>query len=65
MYPRKIPRSIKTVRLVGVPSSFHLVSRPTLATAMAVYLPYGMVMGALVYLLVFRPLRRSPPGRRP
>lgn len=50
-----------TLPVLGVPSSFHLVSRPTLATAMAVYLPYGMVMGALVYLLVFRPLRRSPP----
>ncbi len=50
-----------TVPLLGVPSSFHLVARPTLATALAVYLPYGLALGALVYLLVFRPLRRSPP----
>lgn len=50
-----------TLPLLGLPSSFHLIDRPTLATALAVFIPYGLVLGALVYLLVFRPLRRSPP----
>lgn len=50
-----------TLPVFGLPSSFYLVSRPTLATALAVFIPYGLALGALVYLLVFRPLRRSPP----
>lgn len=50
-----------TLPLVGLPASFHVLQRPTLATALAVFIPYGLVLGAVVYLLVFRPLRRSPP----
>jgi branched-chain amino acid transport system permease protein len=50
-----------TLPVFGLPSSFHLISRPTLATALAIFIPYGWALGAAVYLLVFRPLRRSPP----
>lgn len=46
--------------LLGLPARIPLVPRPTLATALIVAVVLGAAVGALVYVLVFRPLRRSP-----
>lgn len=46
--------------LLGLPARIPLVPRPTLATALIVAVLLGAAVGALVYVLVFRPLRRSP-----
>ncbi|MBX3284401.1 MAG: ABC transporter permease [Actinobacteria bacterium] len=46
--------------LIGLPSRFHLLARPTLASALAVALVLAAVLGLLVFALVFRPLRQAP-----
>jgi branched-chain amino acid transport system permease protein len=45
----------------ALPNRFDLVPRPTVATAETVYVVYGALLGLVLYLLVIRPLRRSPP----
>lgn len=46
--------------LLGLPERVHLLARPTLATALIVAVLLGAVVGIVVYVLVFRPLRQSP-----
>ncbi len=46
------------------PARFHLLDRPTVATALVVTLLLAAACGAACYLLVFRPLRTSPPLAR-
>ena len=46
--------------VIGLPSRFHLLTRPTLASALSVVLLLGIALGVAVYWLVFRPLREAP-----
>lgn len=46
--------------ILGLPARVHLLARPTLASALVVAIAYAAVLGAAIYALVFRPLRRSP-----
>ena len=46
--------------VLGLPDRVHLMSRPTLVTALLFALVLGTLLGLAVYLLVFRPLRRAP-----
>jgi len=46
--------------LIGLPSRLHITDRPTVAAALAVAVAMGVVLGALSYGLVFRPLRHAP-----
>ncbi len=46
--------------VLGLPARVHLLTRPTLVTALAFALVIGTALGLVVYLLVFRPLRRAP-----
>ena len=46
--------------VIGVPSRLHLLDTPTLATALIVAVLLSAGLGAVVYWLVFRPLRRAP-----
>jgi branched-chain amino acid transport system permease protein len=50
--------------LPGVPERFHLLDRPTVASALLVATILGAAVGALCYLLVFRWLRLAPPLAR-
>lgn len=50
--------------LIGLPSRFHLLARPTLASALVVVALLGAVLGIVVFWLVFRPLRHAPPLAR-
>lgn len=46
--------------VLGLPARIHLLARPTLASALLVAVALAAALGAGVYALVFRPLRRSP-----
>lgn len=46
--------------VIGLPDRVHLVPRPTLVTALAFAFGVAVLLGLLVYGLVFRPLRRAP-----
>ena len=46
--------------VIGMPSRFHLLARPTLASALSVTLVLAIALGVAVYWLVFRPLRDAP-----
>ena len=46
--------------VLGLPARVHLLERPTLASALVVAVLLAAALGALVYTLVIRPLRRSP-----
>lgn len=50
--------------VLGLPARVHLLARPTLATALVIAVFLGAVLGLVVYVLIFRPLRRSPPLAR-
>ncbi|HMT62990.1 MAG TPA: branched-chain amino acid ABC transporter permease, partial [Microthrixaceae bacterium] len=50
--------------VLGLPARVHLVPRPTLATALVVAIVLAAALGALVYVLVVRPLRHQPPLAR-
>lgn len=50
--------------ILGLPARVHLLARPTVASALALVVLLGTVVGLLVYGLVFRPLRHSPPLAR-
>jgi branched-subunit amino acid ABC-type transport system permease component len=50
--------------ILGLPERIHLVPRPTLATALVFALLLAVVVGLVVYALVFRPLRSAPPLAR-
>ena len=50
--------------VIGLPSKVHLVDRPTVATALLIVIVLGALLGAIVYGLVFRPLRNAPPLAR-
>lgn len=50
--------------ILGLPTRVHVIDRPTVLTAMTVAVLIAAVLGALVYGLVFRPLRHSPPLAR-
>lgn len=49
------------VPVVGVPARLHLAERPSLALALSLSLGAAGLLGLLVYAVVFRPLRSSPP----
>lgn len=46
--------------ILGLPDRVHLLARPTLASSLAVAVLLAAALGAVVYGLVFRPLRRAP-----
>ena len=46
--------------LIGLPSRFHLLARPTLASALVLAVVLAAVLGLVVFALVFRPLRHAP-----
>lgn len=46
--------------ILGLPARVHLLARPTLASALTVAVVLGAAVGAVVYALIFRPLRHSP-----
>jgi branched-subunit amino acid ABC-type transport system permease component len=46
--------------VLGLPERVHLLARPTLVSALIVAILLGAVVGLVVYVLVFRPLRQSP-----
>lgn len=46
--------------LFAVPNRIPLLPRPTVASALLVFLVYGALLGLVIHTLVFRPLRRSP-----
>ncbi len=50
--------------ILGLPARVHVIDRPTVATALTVAILVAAVLGALVYGLVFRPLRHAPPLAR-
>lgn len=45
---------------LGLPARVHLLARPTLASALGLAAALAVLLGLIVYALVFRPLRRSP-----
>ena len=47
-----------------VPGRFHLLARPTVASAFIIVMLLAAIVGALCYLLIFRPLRLAPPLAR-
>jgi ABC-type branched-subunit amino acid transport system permease subunit len=47
-----------------VPSRFHLLDRPVVASALAVTLALSAIVGLATYWLIFRPLRTAPPLAR-
>lgn len=47
--------------VLGLPARIHLLARPTLASALGMAFVLAVVVGLLVYVLVFRPLRQAPP----
>lgn len=47
--------------ILGLPDRVHLLARPTLASALGLAALVAVGLGLLVYGLVFRPLRTSPP----
>ena len=50
--------------IIGLPSEVHVVDRPTVFTALCIAIVIGALLGAVVYGLVFRPLRNAPPLAR-
>lgn len=50
--------------IIGLPARVHLLPRPTLVSALVVAVVLAGLLGVLVFALVFRPLRRSPPLSR-
>ncbi len=50
--------------IIGLPSHVHVLDRPTVLTALLIAVGLGAVLGAIVYGLVFRPLRHAPPLAR-
>lgn len=50
--------------IIGLPTHVHVVDRPTVVTALAVAMALAVILGAVVYALVFRPLRHAPPLAR-
>jgi ABC-type branched-subunit amino acid transport system permease subunit len=50
--------------VIGLAPTVHLVNRPTVVTALAIAAVLGVGLGAVVYGLVFRPLRHAPPLAR-
>jgi branched-chain amino acid transport system permease protein len=48
------------IPIIGLPGRVHLLARPTLASALVFALIVGALLGLVVYVLVFRPLRRAP-----
>jgi branched-chain amino acid transport system permease protein len=47
--------------VLGLPDRVHLLTRPTLASALVLATLLAICLGLAVYALVFRPLRKSPP----
>ncbi|MFN8017573.1 MAG: ABC transporter permease [Acidimicrobiales bacterium] len=50
--------------ILGLPDRIHLIARPTRATGLCFAVVLAAALGLLVYGLVFRPLRSSPPLAR-
>jgi len=50
--------------IIGLPTRVHIVDRPTVVTALVIALFVAALVGTVVYGLVFRPLRNSPPLAR-
>ena len=50
--------------IIGLPTHVHIVDRPTVVTALLIALMVAALVGTVVYGLVFRPLRNSPPLAR-
>ena len=50
--------------ILGAPTKVHILDRPTVAMALIVALLLAIIIGALLYLVVFRPLRNAPPLAR-
>ncbi|MEL7210683.1 MAG: branched-chain amino acid ABC transporter permease, partial [Actinomycetota bacterium] len=50
--------------ILGLPDRIPIVDRPTVFTAMLVCALLAAAVGAVVYLLIFRPLRQAPPLAR-
>ena len=50
--------------VLGFPDRVHIIDRPTVITAAGVCLLLAAAVGAIVYLLIFRPLRPAPPLAR-
>lgn len=50
--------------VLGLPDRLHLIDRPTVGTSIVVCLAMAALVGAAVYLLIFRPLRPAPPLAR-
>lgn len=50
--------------IIGLPDRIHVIDTPTVATAFFLVIPMAAWAGLLIYLLVFRPLRTSPPLAR-
>ena len=50
--------------IIGFPTRVHIVDRPTVVTALLIALIVAALVGTVVYGLVFRPLRNSPPLAR-
>ncbi len=46
--------------ILGLPARVPLVPRPTVATAFILSMVIAAIVGALIYLLIFRPLRTAP-----
>ncbi len=50
--------------ILGLPDRVRIVDRPTVVTALVVCLILAAAVGAIVYMLIFRPLRSAPPLAR-
>lgn len=50
--------------LFWVPHRFALLGRPTVTTALVLFVLYGALLGLVLHTLVFRPLSNSPPLAR-
>jgi branched-chain amino acid transport system permease protein len=46
--------------LFAIPHRVHLLARPTVFTAMTLFVVYGALIGLVLHQFVFRPLRRAP-----
>ena len=46
--------------IVGFPNRIPLIPRPTVATALCVFIVYGAVLGLLLHVLIFSRLQRAP-----
>ncbi|MEM7140612.1 MAG: ABC transporter permease [Actinomycetota bacterium] len=51
---------VHPLTIPGVPDRLHLLDRPTVGTSMVVAMVVAALVGALSYLLIFRPLRTAP-----